>query len=190
MTKPRPSRALVKWIDSIDEDLTFLSVLTIGELRSGWESLGRKLVREREEFNGLKEQFVDVEEGPPNESFGETQAREQRAFQTACAAHPELAKATKVYSELLTRNSRLAEWYPDLIIRFEGRILDVDRRVCEAWGCTRARLGRPLPAVDSLIAATADVHELMVVTRNDSDFKDLTALVMNPWEERASVDAP
>jgi predicted nucleic acid-binding protein len=65
---------------------------------------------------------------------------------------------------------------------FADRILDVDRTVAEAWGRMRARLGRPVPAIDSLIAATAEIHNLTVVTRNVADFAPLIARVFSPWE--------
>ncbi len=61
----------------------------------------------------------------------------------------------------------------------EHRILDVDASVAHAWG----RMGalRSLPPVDSLIASTALVHGLTVVTRNTRDFDGLGVPVLNPW---------
>jgi toxin FitB len=40
---------------------------------------------------------------------------------------------------------------------------------------------RPIPAIDSLLAATASQHNLVVVTRNEKDFIDLGVEVFNPW---------
>ena len=54
----------------------------------------------------------------------------------------------------------------------------------EAWFslmAQRARVGRPLPTVDSLIAATALAHGLTIVTRNTRDFAGIGATI-NPWE--------
>ncbi len=52
----------------------------------------------------------------------------------------------------------------------------------EAWFSGRIRAGRPLPAVDSLIAATALAHDLTIVTRNTRDFEGIGATTLNPWE--------
>lgn len=90
--------------------------------------------------------------------------------------------AQQRHFDLMVRNALLAKWYPDLIIRFADRLLDVDRAVAEAWGRIQARVGRSIPAIDSLIAATAEVHDLTVVTRNVADFAPLIARVFSPWE--------
>jgi hypothetical protein len=46
-----------------------------------------------------------------------------------------------------------------------------------------AQAGRPLPAIDSLLAATAAHHDLSLVTRNVKDFTNLGVEVINPWSE-------
>lgn len=46
-----------------------------------------------------------------------------------------------------------------------------------------AAAGRPLPAIDSLLAATALTHDLVLVTRNTKDFAGLPVQVFNPWSE-------
>ena len=69
---------------------------------------------------------------------------------------------------------------------FEERLLAVDTRVSDAWGRLRAREGRPLPAVDSLLAATALSHGLRMVTRNVGDFSLKGLEVINPWTARAT----
>lgn len=63
---------------------------------------------------------------------------------------------------------------------FADRIIGIDRRVAERWGRITAA-GRP-PAVDGLIAATAVVHGLVVVTRNVRDFAPSGADVLNPFD--------
>lgn len=82
------------------------------------------------------------------------------------------------------RRIRLEQWLRDeLPLRFEGRILSIDNNIAEAWGRTVSRseaLGRPMGAMDAFLSATAEVHRLMLVTRNASDFPMLKAVV-NPW---------
>lgn len=83
------------------------------------------------------------------------------------------------------RRDILEHWFADDILRrFGERILPVDREVVLRWGELHARLslaGRPLPIFDSLIAATALVHGLAVVTRNERDFAAAGVDIINPW---------
>ena len=83
-----------------------------------------------------------------------------------------------------TRRSRLEAWLRDeLPLRFEGRILPVDEDIAGAWGRTMSRseaLGRPMSVMDAFLAATAETHELTLVTRNVTHFKVLKSL-LNPW---------
>jgi toxin FitB len=82
------------------------------------------------------------------------------------------------------RRSRLEQWLQhELPLRFESRILPVDASVAEAWGKTVSRseaAGRPIGAMDAFLAATAETHHLILVTRNVSDFP-LLKTVLNPW---------
>lgn len=82
------------------------------------------------------------------------------------------------------RRSRLAAWLEgELPAWFEDRVLAVDRDVADEWGRLAARAKRPLPAINSLIAATALRHRLSLVTRNTADFAAFRGLdVVNPWE--------
>ena len=83
------------------------------------------------------------------------------------------------------RKFRLDEWLRDeLPLRFEGRVLPIDRAVADVWGNVVASCehkGRPMTAMDAFIAATAEVHELTLVTRNASDFEMSVKSVINPW---------
>ena len=83
------------------------------------------------------------------------------------------------------RRNRLDEWLRDeLPLRFEGRMLSVDAMVADAWGKVVARsevVGRPMSAMDAFLAATAEVHGLTLVTRNDSDFQRSVKALVNPW---------
>ncbi len=69
----------------------------------------------------------------------------------------------------------LTEWLEqDLMERFRDRIVPLDIQVLLCWGELAARLeisGKPMPAIDSLIAATALQGEYVLVTRNTSDFE-------------------
>jgi toxin FitB len=126
MVKPRPNAGLIAWLAEADEDRTYLSVVSVMEVRFG------------------------VERMP---SGG--------------------------------RRHQLESWLDhDLPLRFEGRVLSIDGTVADACGRLLARsqtIGRPVESRDGLIAATAEVHGLTVVTRNVSDFESVVKTVLNPW---------
>ncbi len=82
----------------------------------------------------------------------------------------------------VTRRQGLLDWLEtDLPTFFTGRILAVDAAVADRWGRLVAAAGRPLPAIDSLLAATALEHDLVLVTRNVQDFAGLPVPIFNPW---------
>ena len=121
------SARVVKWVDSLDPDDVYLSVLTIGEIIKGIEKLP-KSHRKTELHTWLKE---------------------------------------------------------DLLARFQGKIISVDTDVIVEWGILTAHAestGKPMPAIDALIAATAKVNQLTLVTRNVSDFDAAGLKVLNPWD--------
>lgn len=84
-----------------------------------------------------------------------------------------------------TRRKNLDRWLEqELPLRFEGRILTVNSLVADTWGKVVARsesVGRPLGAVDAFIAATANIYQLQLVTRNVSDFRAVVKTIVNPW---------
>ncbi len=86
-----------------------------------------------------------------------------------------------------SRRSALAEWLEDeLLVRFQGKVLPIDTAVMLAWGKLVADLekqGKPMPAIDSLLAATALQGGLGLVTRNEDDFAHCGVTVINPWEQ-------
>jgi predicted nucleic acid-binding protein len=124
--KPRPDEGVVRWLHEIDEDRTYLSVITIGELRKGTERL------------------VDS-----------------------------------------ARRKRLRRWLADdLQERFAQRLLPVDVAVADAWGRLLARCdaaGTSVNGVDALIAATAMVNRLIVVTRNVAHLRPTGVDITSPW---------
>ena len=77
--------------------------------------------------------------------------------------------------------SALERWLRDVQAGFEERVLPVTLPVAAAWG--RQRYTRPLPVIDALLAATARVHGLTVVTRNVKDFELAGIQVLNPFAE-------
>jgi len=123
-----PSPRVLKWMELIPDENTFISVLTLGEL-----------------FKGV-----------------------HKAVDTR-------------------RSNKIKRWIEtDIIAGLGDHILPVDNDVVAAWGelCAEAEIkGRPRALIDSLVAATARVHHLTVVTRNVSDFQFTGVPVFNPWLE-------
>jgi predicted nucleic acid-binding protein len=118
-----PNKAVIAWLDRLPGEALFVSVLTLGEIRKGIETLADR--RRREKLR-------------------------------------------------LWLEHELPEW-------FEGRVLPVDLAVADRWGRLLAEVGKPVPTIDSLLAATALHHELRLVTRNAGDFKYPGLQVINPF---------
>lgn len=83
------------------------------------------------------------------------------------------------------RRRELDEWLQgELPRRFEHRIILIDGPVCDEWGRVTARQesrGRPIHAMDAMIAATALVHGLTLVTRHAQDFETALKSILSPW---------
>ncbi len=94
----------------------------------------------------------------------------------------ELRKGIENLADVVRRSAMLDWLESDLPSFFSGRILAVDLPVAERWGSLLAHAGRPLPAIDSLLAATALQHGLRMVTRNERDFDVPGLEVINPWK--------
>ena len=128
LLKPKPEPKVVSWIEATDEQLMFLSVLTIGEIRRG----------------------INL--------------------------HRDSAKRAKLEAWLAS----------DVRARFESRILPVDDAVAERWGLLTAKAktekNHRLPVVDGLLAATAQHHDLILVTRNLDDVAPTGVQLFNPWD--------
>jgi predicted nucleic acid-binding protein len=83
----------------------------------------------------------------------------------------------------MEKKEKLSQWYEGLLELYREKILHIDAVVIAEWGRLRSGQKRTLPVMDSLIAATALVHRLRLVTRNTQDFEDIAGIsLLNPWE--------
>lgn len=85
------------------------------------------------------------------------------------------------------RRSHLEVWLERQVkVRFSGRILPISDDIAERWGWLAAEAktrGRSLPVIDGLLAATALHHNLVLVSRNITDFLVTRVPILNPWVE-------
>ena len=88
------------------------------------------------------------------------------------------------------RRKRLEEWLGrELAERFAGRVLPLDAAEAAEWGRVMAaaqKVGRPMSEMDAWIGATAKVHALTIVTRNEGDFVAAGCATVNPWKQGKS----
>ena len=77
----------------------------------------------------------------------------------------------------------LTVWIEGLVEQYEDQVLPVTAAVADRWGALNSV--RPMPAVDSLLAATALEHGLTVSTRNTKDFASTGVDVYNPFSSEA-----
>ena len=85
----------------------------------------------------------------------------------------------RLRSSNAAKRAILASWLADLRRENAQRILPVTDEVAIAWG--RLSISGTTGEADGLIAATALVHQLILVTRNVSDFRDAGVEIINPW---------
>ena len=124
--KRTPDPGVLKFMSTLNEKDTYLSAISVGEVRKGIALLGR----------------------------------------------------TK-------RAAFLRDWLKELQRRFQGRIKAFNVTVAEQWGDLAAdalKKGRPRPVLDSLIAATAAVDDMTLVTRNVSDMSHMGVRIVNPFD--------
>jgi predicted nucleic acid-binding protein len=126
LVRSQPSRSVLKWFETVPDSALHMSVLTLGEIRKGVETVKSAARKE-----GLR----------------------------------------------LWLEQELPAW-------FEERLLPVDVAVADRWGRLVAEAGRPVAAIDSLLAATALAHGLRVATRNTADFQFPGLEVVDPWQRR------
>jgi toxin FitB len=84
------------------------------------------------------------------------------------------------------RKDKLHKWVnSDLSERFKNRILNLDLAVATRWGQVQGQaeiIGKPMPVIDGLIAATGISNDLIVATRNIKDMEVSDAALINPWD--------
>ena len=80
----------------------------------------------------------------------------------------------------------LTDWLVGMRLDTQDRILPVTENVAEVWGELAAM--RTREDADGLIAATAMVHELTLVTRNVKDFEDTGIKLVDPWRQHGRLD--
>lgn len=128
--RPHPNENVVRWLAEVDEDRTYLSVVTFAELRMGVDAM--------------------------------TPGRRRELLKTWLEA--------------------------ELLARFEGRILGVDLELAHAWGALMARgarAGVTVSAMDALIAASAEAHGFVLVTRDTRRLEELEIKYFNPWSHES-----
>ncbi|MCI0343857.1 MAG: type II toxin-antitoxin system VapC family toxin [Chloroflexi bacterium] len=72
----------------------------------------------------------------------------------------------------------LEQWLTRLTDTFSERILPIDSAIADRWG--RLNVPDPIPTVDGLLAATALVHDLTLVTRNTRDVERTGVRLLDP----------
>ena len=122
----QPDPSVMGWIENVDPEDVYLSVITIGELKKG------------------------------------------------IAKIPDSQRKTILENWLID----------DLLVRFQDHLLSIDTDIMMMWGSLITRMetiGKPMPAIDSLLAATAAQNEYTLVTRNIRDFEHTGILLLDPW---------
>ena len=86
-----------------------------------------------------------------------------------------------------SHRAALEQWFKmTMREQFRGRVLSVSKGIAQEWGrfaAAEQKRGRILPVVDGLLLATAEIHGLTIVTRNERDFVHRGVPVFNPWPE-------
>jgi predicted nucleic acid-binding protein len=79
----------------------------------------------------------------------------------------------------LSSPKSVARWFSQMRTRLGDRVLSIDEPIAEAWALLS--IPNPLPLIDGLLAATAKVHGLTLVTRNVSDIAKAGVLFLDPF---------
>lgn len=85
--------------------------------------------------------------------------------------------------KICPRRKHIEHWLEhELPVYFRNRILDVTQAIGDCWGKLLGAKKSSVPAIDSLLAATAIHHNLCLVTRNTKDFQYPNLEIFNPWD--------
>ncbi len=82
------------------------------------------------------------------------------------------------------KKTLLTNWMNTLLEDYQNRIYSINISVAENWGAIQGRAeknGKPMASLNSLIAAVAYTHNLILVTRNTRDFEASKIEIVNPW---------
>ena len=74
----------------------------------------------------------------------------------------------------------LDRWFTQMRTRIGDRVLPIDEPIAEAWALLS--VPDPLPLIDGLLAATAKVHGLTLVTRNTADVERTGVAIVDPFK--------
>ena len=85
----------------------------------------------------------------------------------------------KLRGKNATQANMIEDWLEVVAKTFGERILPIDGAIANEWG--RLTAIRPLPVIDGLLAATAKIHRMTLVTRNTADIADLGVYILNPF---------
>jgi toxin FitB len=120
-------------------------------------------------------------------AWAETTPVSQFWFSTICLMELEIG-VLRIARRDAAQGERLREWLEESVLpQFGERILGVDRAI--ARRCAALHVPDPRPERDALIAATALVHGLTVVTRNAADFEPMGVKLLNPWVVPAGIQS-
>ena len=126
-----------------------------------------------------------VEPNPSGKVIEWIDAQDEEQFYLSVLTIGEIEKGVQKLTES-RRKEQISEWlHDDLLLRFRGQILPIDQQTAMLWGkliAEQGSAGRKLPAVDSLITATALQYDLVLVTRNVDDFSEVGIQIYNPWK--------
>jgi predicted nucleic acid-binding protein len=82
------------------------------------------------------------------------------------------------------KRTYLIRWLEEIPTEYRKRVLPVDVPIARAWGRIAdeaRRAGRELSVPDGILVATATIHKMVLVTRNERDFRDRGVQILNPW---------
>lgn len=97
--------------------------------------------------------------------------------------HSDAHSGVRFINALSERLEQLEAWFQTVLTEYADCILPMDEEIAQLWG--RLRVPHPAHALDKQIAATALIHSLTVVTRNQRDFEATGVGVLNPFEKAA-----